>query len=253
MPAFTKDSLDPLQSRKLPHTRLLHQPCPHELFRHFPKAQTREPAAIFAARRLYVRVFTGFYEDEVAGMVLVDPVVEDFHEPDGRSEPTRRALLAIGEVIGRLGFFRLMEPVPDPPKGRMTREDWATLINLLYRFENQQANLKSKPVRPSAEQARASGGLDNLPLVVLSAGEGNDFGYSPITFWASEEEDPREAGHGFHVELRKKLAARSRFGKHTVVGGSGHGITYDAPDAVIDAIRDVVAQSRMMTGTPGSR
>jgi pimeloyl-ACP methyl ester carboxylesterase len=200
---------------------------------------------------LYVRVFTGFYEDEVVGMVLVDPVVEDFHEPDGRSKAIRTAMLPIGEIIGSLGFFRLMEPTPGPPKGEMAPDEWAALINLMWRTENVQANSKSKPVRPSAEQARVSGGLEKLPLVVLSAGEGSDFGYSPISFWASRHEDEERELHGFRVQLHKKLAARSQFGRHKVVEGSGHGITLEAPDAVIDAIREVVIQSRMKPATLG--
>lgn len=45
-------------------------------------------------------------------------------------------------------------------------------------------------------------------------------------------------------ELQAQLARLSTRGRQVIVGSSGHGIPEEAPDAVIDAIRGVVAQVR---------
>jgi pimeloyl-ACP methyl ester carboxylesterase len=46
------------------------------------------------------------------------------------------------------------------------------------------------------------------------------------------------------VELQRRFAERSRRGRQVLVPDSGHGIPEEAPDAVIDAVREIVTTVR---------
>ena len=80
---------------------------------------------------------------------------------------------------------------------------------------------------------RSAGGLEDMPLIVLTQGR-------PI-------QDPASVAAGVRrgwVGLQRRLAERSRRGRQVLVPNSGHGIPVDAPDAVIGAIREIVATLR---------
>lgn len=86
------------------------------------------------------------------------------------------------------------------------------------------------------EQTRTSAALDPRPLIVLQAGR---------TIGA-----PREARirHEVRIALNRELAALSTNSSHRVIDGAGHVIQFDRPEAVIDAVLEVVAAAR-----PGGR
>jgi len=46
------------------------------------------------------------------------------------------------------------------------------------------------------------------------------------------------------VDLQRRLAERSRRGRQVLVPDSGHAIPEEAPDAVIDAVHEIVATVR---------
>jgi pimeloyl-ACP methyl ester carboxylesterase len=46
------------------------------------------------------------------------------------------------------------------------------------------------------------------------------------------------------IDLQRRLAERSRRGRHVLVHDSGHGIPVEAPDAVISAVREIVTTVR---------
>jgi pimeloyl-ACP methyl ester carboxylesterase len=88
----------------------------------------------------------------------------------------------------------------------------------------------------SAAQARAAGTFGNRPLVVLTAGR---------EFIPPDPQGAKEA-NAFHEtwvkELQPALARLSSRGRQVVVKNSGHGIQFEAPDAVVNAIRDVMKE-----------
>jgi pimeloyl-ACP methyl ester carboxylesterase len=47
-----------------------------------------------------------------------------------------------------------------------------------------------------------------------------------------------------HRELQSKLAQSSSFGKQIVAENSGHSVQLDQPELIIDAVRDMVEESR---------
>lgn len=91
------------------------------------------------------------------------------------------------------------------------------------------ADAKVGPEEATAELMRSAGGLEDMPLVVLTQGR--------------EIRDPNSVEAGVRrgwIELQRQLAERSRHGRHVIVPNAGHGIPVEAPDAVIAAVREVV-------------
>jgi hypothetical protein len=82
--------------------------------------------------------------------------------------------------------------------------------------------------RLSSAEARAGGNLGGLPLLVLSA----DKIAAPAEFlesWTNEQ---------------SQLARLSTRGRQIAVGGGAGDLLYDAPDAIVEAVRQVVAVVR---------
>jgi hypothetical protein len=88
------------------------------------------------------------------------------------------------------------------------------------------------------EQARSAGGLGDRALIVLTAGKPGDSPSDPV--------QAREAAEDQQVwiELQAQLARLSSRGRQVIVRDSDHGIPFESPGAVIDAVREVVTQIR---------
>jgi pimeloyl-ACP methyl ester carboxylesterase len=181
----------------------------------------------------HVRVFRSYFPDEVAGMVLVDPMNEDMTLAiHNHNEMFRPTVLTVRQMIGGLGLLRLLRPSPGPPTNGFSGEEWKTLAGLYRQPKAAKAAGGEPPMWVNGELARATGNYGDLPLVVLSAGI------------QDQEEDPKlDHDHARKLQLHAALARRSSRGTHVVVAESGHDIPVEAPDAVITAIRDVIKQS----------
>ncbi len=85
----------------------------------------------------------------------------------------------------------------------------------------------------SAAQALGTSGFGDDPLVVLAAGDtsGVTEGFD-ATLGATMER--------IYRELQEELATRSTAGKLVTVDGATHEMPFERPDAVADAIREVI-------------
>jgi pimeloyl-ACP methyl ester carboxylesterase len=209
----------------------------------------------------YVRVFAAKYPAEVAGLVLVDSSHPDQHEPPSMKGPVsrlpvavRRLVCLIQPALVRFGIVRWLsrrqrqsapsEMSPEQQqvyrllKGRPT----AVIAGFAEVCHGTRGGIDLPDTgtgNPEVDNAaRNSGKLGDRPLIVLTAGQyGN-----PI--------DPVEAREisAFHEvwvhKLQADLARLSTRGRQIVVDNSGHGIQIEAPDAVVNAVRDVVAEVR---------
>jgi pimeloyl-ACP methyl ester carboxylesterase len=178
-----------------------------------------------------VRVYNGLYPADVAGMVLVDSSHEDTISRIPETT-TPQYLLDIQklflEAFGPIGLLRLSADEPDTLPRGLTREECATISSLVWQVKSQVAQVRERPLIASAEQARAAGGLGTLPLVVLTGGKS----YT-------------NPGHQkAWIELQAGLSRLSSRGRQVVVANSGHMIPFQAPQSVIEAVRDVVTEIR---------
>ncbi|WUJ67915.1 alpha/beta hydrolase [Kribbella soli] len=122
---------------------------------------------------LYVRTFAARYPDEVAGMVLVDSTAAKSSSPgDASSSDLVERGAALVSASARVGLVRLYNQVSFgslPPRSRdEVRATGATASNLRSTIDEYvQAN-------NSMQQATAFKDFAGKPLVVLTAGSGND-------------------------------------------------------------------------------
>jgi pimeloyl-ACP methyl ester carboxylesterase len=149
---------------------------------------------------LFVRLYASDYPAEVAGLVLVDATHEE--------QDVRRQALVSAELFAA--------------------EQQATRTNT----EGIDLDASFAQVRA----ARAAASLRSMPLVVLSAGQGDPAMYP--AGW------PMEAEARLHGELQADLAGLVPGGRRIVAEKSGHYIQQGQPDLVVTAIRDVVQAVR---------
>ena len=146
---------------------------------------------------LNVRVFASEYPQEVIGMVMVD-----CSHPD--------------EAARFVAALPTQSPYESPE-----------LKDFRKYFMESLPNHEGMDVEASAAQVRATGSLDAMPLIVLTA-EGTGSGHL----------DPRLVQAW--LDMQNELAGLSSNSTHIVVPNVGHCIQCDAPDVVADAILDVL-------------
>ena len=86
--------------------------------------------------------------------------------------------------------------------------------------------------------ARSAGSLRNLPLMVLVAGK----------YWQPDDANAAREIADFHQNwvdhLQPELAQLSAHGRLIIVGNSDHGIPEEAPEAIVNAVFDIVLEVR---------
>ncbi|HEV2425706.1 MAG TPA: hypothetical protein VGZ29_12830 [Terriglobia bacterium] len=185
-----------------------------------------------------MRVFHGFFPREVTGMVLVDPMNEDMTiHIHNHIEGLRPSVVFIFHLLGIFGWWRLTAPQPDPVPKAFTADEWRTVWGLEFKPKAIEAQPKEPPRWVNGEMARASGGLGDLPLIVLSAGR------------PGRAEDVKLEDQTVKLRLHDALARQSTCGRRAIVD-SGHEIACERPETVADAIREVVAEARLATCEP---
>ena len=158
---------------------------------------------------LNARVYTHIYPDDVVGVVLVDSMHPDQFDRFDENLPPETP--HDPEVLRRFRQF-FTQDYKDPAKNREGFDQLA-----------------------SHEQGRAVTSLGDLPMVVLAAEESllrmpqTELGMHMSKVWH---------------ELQRDLSRLSSNSKFIVIEDSGHFIQIDKPQAVIDAIREVVEQVR---------
>jgi pimeloyl-ACP methyl ester carboxylesterase len=184
-----------------------------------------------------IRLYHHAYRGEASGMVFVDAAHEDAGTIQGmphRERPRipRFVIRGLSVVLGRLGMMRFLASDPGPPPKFWTAEEWDILARLRRQRNVLLADAKVGPGRATDDLVRSAGGLEDLPLIVLTQGN------------PSSPSSAAPAVLPGWVDLQRQLAARSRRGRQVLVAESGHGIPVEAPDAVISAVRELVTTIR---------
>ncbi len=162
---------------------------------------------------LHVRLFAKEHPDEVVGVVLVDPVHEDWWE---------RAAVVLPPLAEqdneRLKNFRrfLAEEATDPAK-----------------------TAEGIDIPASAAQVRASSTLGDLPLILLKAG------IQDVLAPGLPADTEEKLTNLLQKELPAELVKLSSLSIQLDVPDSGHDIPTMQPDAVVVAIRTMVDVSRL--------
>ncbi|HEX8228963.1 MAG TPA: alpha/beta hydrolase [Chloroflexia bacterium] len=155
------------------------------------------------------RIFAHTYPDEVVGLVLVDAMHQD-------------------------QFARVEQALPPESPGEP--EDFrAFRQSFTQDYKDPTKNPEGFDQLASHEQARAVTSLGDLPMIVLAASE-----------FRIRIPDPRFGSFMQNMwhNLQRELAALSSNSRFVAVEDSGHFIQIDRPQAVIDAIQELVEQVR---------
>jgi pimeloyl-ACP methyl ester carboxylesterase len=145
----------------------------------------------------------------------------------------RSVIRGLSILLGRLGMMRFLASDPGPPPKHWSAEEWDILARLRWQRNVLLADAQVGPEHATADLVRWAGGLEDMPLIVLTQGR-------PI-------QDPNSAAAGVRqgwVDLQRRFAERSSRGRQVLVPNSGHGIPLEAPDAVISAVREIVTTVR---------
>lgn len=189
---------------------------------------------------LYVRLFQAEYPAAVAGLVLVDPAVEDrlFALYQGKAVPIASLTAEEYRSLAPQGAVAIptRQPQTGPPFDRLPPELYTRRVTLDRRM------IAGMPATvPAAVVAEFSSG-DHAMLSGLSAARTatptllNDLPIVVLTRGLNASPD-QQAAHA-------AIATLSRNSRHTAVPGSYHEIHLSHPDAVIAAILDVVSAVR---------
>jgi len=198
---------------------------------------------------LIARLFQQLHQDQVAGLVLVDPVVRSqWRTPDDH----HRKMLARGVALSRRGEFLVRIGVVRFALARLTGGSHRLPGLFARTFAGKAAGVTNRLVGEVRKiprelwpmiaahwsEARAfrimAGYLENLPLSCGQLDETPALGDLPIVVLSSAgssadtlAEHARDAG----------LSTR---GEHLVVPDTGHWINLDAPEAIAAAVRRVI-------------
>ncbi len=187
----------------------------------------------------YVRMFAHLYPEEVAGLVLVDPSNEE--RTLSLTEQQRHDIAARGlrqgywrSALAYVGFVRLYVACAPPESlshdsANLTENERLIELALAQRPTHLLANAQEGAGNlESAEQMRDAGNLKDLPLRLLTA----------------ERDDPNSPGMESRLHMHERLTHLSSRGRHVTVPQSGHFIHLDQPEAVVQAIREVLDEAR---------
>jgi pimeloyl-ACP methyl ester carboxylesterase len=179
------------------------------------------------------------HPERVAALVLLDAGSSALLTDVERLVPWGRLKVGCMAVpaAGRLGLIRLADPFDIEPSASEARARsaavtyrpgvWETLCAIVHGF-----------ARTRDEFARAPALRSDLPLVVLSAESPR--GLVPPLFDSSVVSDLQPLMQKAH----RSLAAHSSRGNWRIVPGSDHLIAGSRPQAVVDAVYDVITPSR---------
>jgi pimeloyl-ACP methyl ester carboxylesterase len=186
-----------------------------------------------------IRLYHHAYAGDTSGMVFVDAALEDAGTIPGmphhdRLPIPRSVILGLSMVLGRLGMMRVMASDPGSPPKHWSADEWDILTRLRRQRNALLADAKVGPGRATDDLARLTGGLEEMPLIVLTQG--------------GDPSSPSSASPGVlrgWVDLQRQLAERSHRGRQVVVPGSGHGMPEEAPDSIVRAVREIVTTVRV--------
>jgi pimeloyl-ACP methyl ester carboxylesterase len=176
-------------------------------------------------------IFADRYRDEIKGVVLVDsshPEQEKRFSPEAVEAMGGPPPAFIVKTMAATGLLRLlksgpMDGVPDEAQ-----------VSLKYQPQSASGILAELAAEEIFGEPFEAGSFGDLPLIVLTAGKSPDELQPGMTPEIDAEMSK------VWSELQIELTALSTSSEQRVIDDAEHYIQYDNPDAVIQAIRDVL-------------
>jgi pimeloyl-ACP methyl ester carboxylesterase len=209
---------------------------------------------------LTMPLFAARFPDEVAGMVLVDPVAPAEWNPPSEHD---LKLTRIGAkvcrraaILARVGMIRFVAFLLTTGVKKLA----GYLVRLISRGTPAESGSVSSPwfsALPANERAMAAvfwvqpkfaltiaSQLENLPISAASVGQFANFSEKPVVILSA-----RTAPEHRRLE-HASMAGRLPQGEHVLAGNSNHWIMQEDPDLVIRAIEKVIRSSEKVMAQP---
>lgn len=199
----------------------------------------------------YATMYADLFPDEVAGLVLIDPAYAGAGlpavTPEQKADAQKDEAASLAEMKRCAGLARAGRLSAADPQGcfhvppGLAPDEVAFLAwswTRPYRYEALASEFRAAfspehgKDENSLEEIRAARPWGDKPVIVMTSGRNFERADR-----RAERDAEWKAGHD-------RLAARSARGVSLMVPDSGHYIELDQPDAVIDAVREVVAEVR---------
>ena len=198
-----------------------------------------------SAGGVYVREYAQQFPEDIAGLVFVD----SSHENQNIRMPEEIAnlnnpppILRVCQLTAPVGLMRILNVaggIVDDYDGDENLQD--TTIALYNRTHFCSAILNEfTGFMPDVEQDNPPQNLGDLPVFVLTQGQGN----SAEDFPDSIPPEVIEELNATWLELQAELLALSTNSTQLIVEDAGHYIHHDRPDVVVDAIIQVLETVR---------
>ncbi len=203
---------------------------------------------------LLARCYAARYPDQVAGLVLLDPLsASEWLQPsDDQWKTLRRGAMLSrrGALLARLGVVRFalltlssgLRFIPKLVARLASRGSGESAISRLVR-EVQKMPPETWPIvqahwcQPKSFLGMASY-LESLPASASQASATGDVPRQiPVTILSASNSTPAQLAE------RQAIASRSLNGKHIIAAKSGHWIHFDEPELVLQAIRELTSLS----------
>lgn len=187
-----------------------------------------------------VRLYAAQYRTEVAGMVLVDA-----SHPD----QLKRFPPALNDMspgwVREAEYLEITTPIGIPRLLGYCGND-AALRAAECTFRSARENaIERSTFRESAAQTKSAGNLDDLPLVVVS--------HDPDRHHPDLPADVDEATNKAWEQMQEELSRLSTHGTQLIATRSGHYIQNDRPDILIEAVHNIVDETRQKAAANGDQ
>jgi pimeloyl-ACP methyl ester carboxylesterase len=190
-----------------------------------------------------IMVYTDLYPDEVAGLVMIDPSPPRMVDLPGiPSSKTMEQSARVMRLLARVGLVKVLagplyKPVI-PGWQNLPKDIWDANLALSTKLEFYDTWIREAAdgAESFVQAQQAEPALRDKPLIVLTGGEmwtkpGSQLGRS-------------EAMKKGMLAQREAMAALSSKGEHRIIEGGSHTMQVDHPDAVVQAVREVVEVAR---------
>jgi pimeloyl-ACP methyl ester carboxylesterase len=191
----------------------------------------------------HVRQYANTRFDKMAGMVLVDP------SGDGQTERFNAAIPNAVKVLNERSENAKAAGCPGKLREKLVMRDdplFAVCNNTNDAdvFEQTQSEIGSMPGASTEQLMESKRSYGAMPLIVLTRSDYKKGAPPEIT--ARDLAGMKKVWVAMHDEM----TALSTAGEHRTIADAGHNIQFDQPQAVIDAVNDVVARARGSAAKP---
>lgn len=204
---------------------------------------------------IFCRQFYRQFPSEVKGLVLVDSTHEQgaFREyPYAQADYFKQRIqIAIAPLLSRIGVIRLMgwanadrQPSSLPTDMLAAKTAVQNRTDTTLSIVNEITEMR-KGLDPSTPPPAS---LGNLPLVVLTAGNGIDSALAEREAKTSNGSvENAVAVARIERTSQEELAALSSNSKHVIADKSGHFIMYDQPDLLVSNVLELLNSVRCLS------